>query len=425
MTLLVPLNSSMEVESDYVVNVTSNITELIYQNATRPWTVLEKVIFGTWLSISMLCAICGNLMVIIVVFRHKGMQTRTNMFLVNLAIADFLVGVLLAPFSLTTLFCDRWIFGDFMCKMNGFLNAVGFIASIHTLMYISLHKYVSITRPFSRILNRWKILVMSAAAWIWAIICAILTMFVLSKVVYKPGAMQCGAEYPKNKLEYLHHVIISSTNFFIPLAIMIFAYARMYCEFRSHANRLRKNTTLQSDQILAQQIQVTKTLFIVLTCFILCWLPYFFYSSYVSTIKDKSQILAWSNPAAYCFMYMNSGCNPIIYAWRSPSFREGYKEILCQETGFIVSDDRPSSFRFQPIDSCTCMSGFLLLLSMNDILTVVCNIFWNVSINFLIICITCSESNCMFGMFLFWLNNFLILKRFDNRLCYLMNYTES
>lgn len=41
---------------------------------------------------------------------------------------------------------------------------------------------------------------------------------------------------------------------------------------------------------------------------------------------------------AYCFMYMNSGCNPIIYAWRSPSFREGYKEILCQQTGFIVSD---------------------------------------------------------------------------------------
>ena len=37
-------------------------------------------------------------------------------------------------------------------------------------------------------------------------------------------------------------------------------------------------------------------------------------------------------------MYMNSGCNPIIYAWRSPSFREGYKEILCQKSGYIVSD---------------------------------------------------------------------------------------
>lgn len=305
----------------------------------RHWSTLEKAVFGTWLTVSMLCAVCGNLMVIVVVFRHKGMQTRTNMFLVNLAIADFLVGILLAPFSLTTLISDEWIFGDVLCNINGFLNAVCFITSIHTLMYISIHKYVSITRPFSRILSKWKILIMSAASWLWAILCAILTMFVLSKVVFKPGAMQCGPEYPQNQLEYLHHVIIQGTNIIIPLAIMTFAYARMYCEFRSHARRLRENTSFHTDQILAQQIGVTKTLFIVLACFMLCWLPYFAYSTYVSMIKDKSKILAWSNPAAYCFMYMNSGCNPIIYAWRSPSFREGYKEILCQKSGYIVSDD--------------------------------------------------------------------------------------
>ncbi|XP_060574842.1 melanopsin-like isoform X2 [Ruditapes philippinarum] len=341
MTFPSTVNFSSTVKPMVLFNDT-NITE-VYNisepGSVRPWNTLEKAVFGTWLSISMLCAVFGNLMVIVVVFRHKGMQTRTNMFLVNLAIADFLVGILLAPFSLTTLISEEWIFGEVMCNINGFMNAVCFITSIHTLMYISIHKYVSITRPFSRILNHWKILIMSAAAWLWAIVCAILTMFVLSKVVSKPGAMQCGPEYPRNNLEYLHHVIITGTNIVIPLAIMTFAYARMYCEFRSHAKRLRKNSTLQTDQILAQQIQVTKTLFIVLACFMLCWLPYFAYSSYVSTIKDKSKILAWANPAAYCFMYMNSGCNPIIYAWRSPSFREGYKEILCQKSGYIVSDE--------------------------------------------------------------------------------------
>ncbi|XP_045168470.1 neuromedin-K receptor-like isoform X2 [Mercenaria mercenaria] len=348
MTLPSAVNFTTTVKTTVLFNDTnSNVTEVFNisePGSMRPWNTIEKVVFGTWLSISMLCAVIGNLMVIVVVFRHKGMQTRTNMFLVNLAIADFLVGILLAPFSLTTLISEKWIFGEVMCNINGFMNAVCFITSIHTLMYISIHKYVSITRPFSRILNHWKILIMSAAAWLWAIICAILTMFVLSKVVSKPGAMQCGPEYPRNQLEYLHHVIITGTNIVIPLAIMTFAYARMYCEFRSHAKRLRQNSTLQTDQILAQQIQVTKTLFIVLACFMLCWLPYFAYSSYVSTIKDKSKILAWANPAAYCFMYMNSGCNPIIYAWRSPSFREGYKEILCQKSGYIVSDAGNTTF---------------------------------------------------------------------------------
>lgn len=308
--------------------------------AAPPWNVFEKVVFGTWLSVSMLCAVFGNLMVIVVVAKHKGMQTRTNMFLVNLAIADFLVGTLLAPFSLTTLIRDKWIFGGAMCHINGLLNNLCFITSIHTLMYISIHKYMSITRPFSRILNNWKILIMIGCAWTWSIICAILTMFVLNKVVYKPRTMQCGPEYPHNNAEYLHHIIIQLTNCIIPLVIMIFAYARMYCEFRQHAIRLQRNTTLQSDQIIGQQIQVTKTLFIVLACFMLCWLPYAAYSSYVSMVADKSKIPGWANAAAYCFMYMNSGCNPIIYAWRSPAFREGYKEILCRQPAYIVSDGR-------------------------------------------------------------------------------------
>ncbi|WAQ93533.1 ADA1A-like protein, partial [Mya arenaria] len=304
----------------------------------RPWNTLEKAIFGTWLTISMMFSLIGNLLVIIVVLRHKGMQTRTNMFLVNLAIADFLTGLLLAPFSLTTLIKDRWIFGDTMCNVNGFFNSVCLITSIHTMMYISIHKYVSITRPLSRILNHWKILIMCLTAWLWSITCAVLTLFILSQVEIKPGAMQCGPKYPKTKIHYLHHVIITGSNIVIPLAVMLFAYARMYWELRKHAIRLRQNTTLHSDHILGQQIQVTKTLFMILACFFICWIPYAVYSSYVSNIKNKNEIPVWTNPLAYCFMYMNSGCNPIIYCWRSNTFREGYKQILCQQSNFVVSD---------------------------------------------------------------------------------------
>lgn len=36
---------------------------------------------------------------------------------------------------------------------------------------------------------------------------------------------------------------------------------------------------------------------------------------------------------------MNSACNPIIYALRSPAFRQGYKEILCWERATVFSDD--------------------------------------------------------------------------------------
>lgn len=34
---------------------------------------------------------------------------------------------------------------------------------------------------------------------------------------------------------------------------------------------------------------------------------------------------------AYWCGYLNSACNPIIYAFRSPSFRQGYLEIILRK----------------------------------------------------------------------------------------------
>lgn len=305
----------------------------------KTYSLFERAFFGTWLSVSMVFAIFGNLMVIAVVIRHRGMRTRTNMFLVNLAIADFLVGILLAPFSLITLVTQQWLFGDIFCFINSFLNAVCFITSIQTLMYISIHKYLSITRPLTQI-TKCKILIMIAAAWSWGIICASLTTFILSTSKYKPGTMQCGPKYPEISTKSLiFHFIIQTSNIFLPLTLMIGCYIRMFGEIKEHMQRLDENTALDRNQIYSQQRRVTITLFIVLSCFVLCWIPYCVYSNYVTFEEDKSKIPGYANAIAYCFGYMNSACNPIIYAWRSPSFREGYKEILCQEPSYVVSDD--------------------------------------------------------------------------------------
>ncbi|XP_052095040.1 trace amine-associated receptor 5-like isoform X3 [Mytilus californianus] len=304
----------------------------------KHFSLLETAIFGTWISISMVFAIFGNLMVIAVVIRHRGMRTRTNMFLVNLAIADFLVGVLLAPFSLTTLIAKDWIFGDILCFINSFCNAAFLITSIQTLMYISIHKYLSITRPLTQI-TKCKILIMIGAAWGWAIVCASLTTFILSTSKYKEGTMQCGPKYPTYSTKSLtFHFIIQASNIFLPLFLMIGCYVRMFAEIKQHMQRLDENTALDRNMIFSQQRRVTITLLIVLSCFVLCWIPYCVYSNYAAFVRDKSTIPRYANAIAYCFGYMNSACNPIIYAWRSPSFREGYKEILCQEPSYVVSD---------------------------------------------------------------------------------------
>lgn len=328
-------------------------------NGTAPdnwnyqWDFAFSVILAAILSIAAFLAIVGNSMVLTVVIRHRGMRTRTNLFLVNLAVADLLVGAAVMPFAITTLIENDWIFGSkdgTFCSINGWLNCFCLVASIHTLMYISVHKHYSITQPLGSHFKLRQILGMMAAAWVWAAVSSTITVTGLSSVRYKEGTTQCGPEYPSGLKSYVFHAIIQVTNIFIPVTILTYCYTRMFKEIRAHSKRLSENTTLEQDIILAQQKKVTITLFIVLIVFVVCVLPFNLYSTYVTIHHDK-HFSPYLSPVAYAFLYLNSACNPIIYAFRSPSFREGYKEILCQTPHYVISDGPMGTLRIRTVHS--------------------------------------------------------------------------
>ena len=195
-----PLNAS---------NATAESDEEDEDDKYYRWNFAFSVILAALLSISAFLAVVGNSMVLTVVIRHRGMRTRTNLFLVNLAVADLLVGAAVMPLTITTLIEGRWIFGNgTFCTINGWLNCFCLVASIHTLMYISVHKHYSITQPMASHFKLRQILGMMAAAWVWAAVSSTITVTGLSSVRYKRGTTQCGPEYPDGLKSYIFHAII-------------------------------------------------------------------------------------------------------------------------------------------------------------------------------------------------------------------------
>ena len=73
-------------------------------------------IFMILYTIVCLVGVMGNTLVIYVVLRFSNMQTVTNMYILNLAIADecFLIGI---PFLIITMHLKHWAFGYVVCKM--------------------------------------------------------------------------------------------------------------------------------------------------------------------------------------------------------------------------------------------------------------------------------------------------------------------
>lgn len=71
-------------------------------------------------SVILLFAIVGNLLVIIILAQNRRMRTITNVFLLNLAISDILLGVLCMPVTLVGTLLRHFIFGEYFCKLIQF-----------------------------------------------------------------------------------------------------------------------------------------------------------------------------------------------------------------------------------------------------------------------------------------------------------------
>lgn len=81
------------------------------------------IFMGIVYTISTLSAIVTNLIVILVYILGHRAKTDLSIFLINLAVADFLMSTVCMPFTFAQALLKRWIFGEIMCPIGkNFLN---------------------------------------------------------------------------------------------------------------------------------------------------------------------------------------------------------------------------------------------------------------------------------------------------------------
>ncbi|KAL9966850.1 hypothetical protein ACROYT_G024980 [Oculina patagonica] len=278
------------------------------------------------LFLTLVVGFLGNALVVGVVIFNRQMRTRTNIFLTQLAVTGIGVCLFCIPFMIVAIIKQAWVFGEPLCKFNGFVVPFWFASSIFTLTAISIHKYFSIVKPLRKIITQRRTLLIIILVWVSAFACSIGPILGWTRIVYKSSSCMCGPRYPRNALEISHTLFLLSVVYTFPIIAMIFLYWRIINAVKTHCQRIRDTAIIDDRGILAQK-KIIITLLFVLAAFVACWTPFFMYGI-LTLVTDASQLSRHFLRSAYICGFLYSVCNPIILGARNPRFRRGFKELI-------------------------------------------------------------------------------------------------
>ena len=70
-----------------------------------------------------------------------------NCYLLSLAVVDLLCGLLVVPLSVYPALVQRWVYGDLVCRLVGYLEVTLWAVTVYTFMWISVDRYLAIRKP--------------------------------------------------------------------------------------------------------------------------------------------------------------------------------------------------------------------------------------------------------------------------------------
>ena len=206
-----------------IFSVTSN-TSKPNGNATIALPLVQAILGGTLMSIIVLGAIYGNMLVIASVASNRKLRTITNFYLVSLAMADLLVATLVMPIAIVVQITGRWWFGVIACDIYVLFDSMLCTASILNLCCISLDRYFAITKPLKYSTKRSKrlALIMICITWIVAALICCPPIFGWREEGRWENTHECVLTRDPG------YIIYSSLGaFYLPLLVMSAVYLRI------------------------------------------------------------------------------------------------------------------------------------------------------------------------------------------------------
>lgn len=318
--------------------------------------IWQEVYFGyaTVMFLVLTIGFLGNVVSFIILRFPEHRRKLINPLMINLAIVDLLIIVLVyPPMVATNLLVKPMRENSLACICSCFANGAAGLTSIATLVAMSGVMYYAIKQslPRPKIQSRHMNLIV-AGTWLYGISLNLPPMIGWNRAIPGKAGFSCGPDWTSSDpWSYAYVVFLMVLGFFLPLLLICIFHILIYRHIGQASLPGNINAVIKASR-QKSQMKLVRMTFLCIIAFLISWLPYTAVSV-AAVVKGSHGLSSGEAEIPELMAKASVIYNPIVYTVMNGAYRASLWGMISGDRSFRVNttNSNPSPIQNSSVNS--------------------------------------------------------------------------
>ena len=288
-----------------------------------------KVVISSLLGLTAFFSPLLNSLVCFTICRNRDLRSTGNILIANLATADAVIGLLLAPLEVVYVVCfPSWPIGRVGTYVLNSIFLFSLVVPFVIVTVITIERYIVIksnsVASSPSVVSTRTLCLMTLGMWGYSLAAVAL----MTGYFIKPKS----EEYTWNVKPSFYYPFLA-IHIVIPFCIVCLAYSRIFKITKDSRSGSLESSLASRSLIQQRELKLAKTLGIVIGLLFLVWLPVLIIECFYAT-ESTSCVTEAAGPVSVWLTVSSGVANPLVYFYRNPNLRSAfYKTFKLKKQG--------------------------------------------------------------------------------------------